>query len=716
MHLNSLSDHQLAVLFTELTVLLVAARLLGAGARRIGQPAVVGELLAGLVLGPSVFGRVWPAGFAWFLPTTPAGSSELLTVAQVSLVVLLVVIGAETDLRLIGHLGRAAASVSIVSLAVPLAAGGALAVMLPRSLAGRHGGSPFVLLIAGAVAVSSLPVIAKIVGDLGMARRNFGQLIYAAGAVNDTAGFVLVAVATALASTSSGSALIHLGRVVAALVVLAVAAATIGQWFVDRRLRGVLAESPTLTRGLTVTLIGAFGLTMVFQVVGVEGALGAFVLGVLLGRSRFRHGSTLDAVQAMSAAIFAPLYFATAGLRVDVGALSATPVLISFAALVGVAAAAKFVGAVAGGALARLPRQELLALGFGLNGRGALQVIIGSAGLSAGIFTPGAYTDVILMSVLTSVAAAPLMRWAVRDWAGTSEEQERLGMEEELDRNVVVRAERILIPSRGSANSIAAAEVVAAAWPEAAEATVLTIGDGADVTTAADVLAPRAVELRHVSSADVLDEIVAEAKLGYGVIALGAAEEPGPDGILSPVVDDLLVRSPVPMVIVRRARNLTTALPGAFATAVVPVTGSSSSRAGQEVAYNLSRHLGTEVVLVHVVTRPGPDRTSRRGRPATGAGHQVLTEAASHASDMGVGVRAVNRHGPFAGAEVVAAASDCEADVVVMGATVRQVDDRPFLGHTVEYVLENAECTVVVVAVPERAATPETEAATAQAG
>jgi Kef-type K+ transport system membrane component KefB/nucleotide-binding universal stress UspA family protein len=717
LRLTPLTDHNLAVLFTELAALLVAARTLGWAARRAGQPPVVGELVAGLVLGPSVFGQVWPRGFSWFLPAhQPVENGALLTLAQVSLVVLLVVIGADTDLRLIGHLGRAAASVSVLSLAVPMAAGAGLALVLPAGLVGARGGrGVFVLLMAGAIAISSLPVIAKIVTDLGLARRNIGQLIFAAGTVNDTFGFLLVAVATAVVTAHGSSSVGHLARVAASLAVLVLLAATVGQRMLDRQLRGVLAGGSSLIGGLTVSLVGALVVTALFQEAGVEGALGAFVFGVVLGRSRFRHEETVRVISALSSAVFAPLYFATAGLRVDVTALGRAQVLYAFLAMVAVAGVAKFLGAALGAAVARLPRREWVALGIGLNGRGALQVIIVSAGLGIGALTDAAYSDVILMSIVTSLATPPLLRWVARDWAGTSDEQDRLGHEEEMAGNLVVRGQRILIPTRGTPNSIVAAEVVGAVWPEDSEVTVLAVADrdgGAgpgrqDLEPIEAVLAPRPVEHQQAGEGDVLEEILAQARLGYGLIAVGAADEPTPGGLLSAVVDELLARSPLPTLVARRARGLSGELPGAFASALVPVTGSASSRAAEEVAFNLSRNLGTELCVTHVVTRGGEEGPGGRG-PGLGmarhGGGGVVSAAAAHADQVGVRVRTLTRQGRSAGEEIVATASETGVDLIVMGATARVVDDKVFLGHTVEHVLEHATPTVVVVVLPDPAA------------
>ena len=178
--------------------------------------------------------------------------------------------------------------------------------------------------------------------------------------------------------------------------------------------------------------------------------------------------------------------------------------------------------------------------------------------------------------------------------------------------------------------------------------------------------------------------------------------------MVSEFVDDLLSASPIPIAIVRRARNLDRPLPGVFSRALVPVTGSPASRAAQEMAFNLSANLGTEVVLVHVVSRspavarvpfvvaageefvPGVETIAQR----------LLGEAAAWGEGLCARVRTETRTGASAGDEIISAAADLESDLVVMGATVRRLSGRPFLGHAVEQVLADADPTVGVVTVP----------------
>ena len=713
-------NHDLLVLWTQLAALLLAARLLGAVANRLGQPAVVGELAAGLLLGPSVFGNVWPTGFAWVFPR-PGGSSSLQALVSISLAALLVAIGAETDLPLIRRLGRAAGWVTGVSLIVPLGAGVGVALVLPHSMLGHRGGTaPFVILVAGAVAVSSLPVVAKIVSDLGLVRRNVGQLALAAGTTHDAVGFVLVALATGLAGTRAGSGGSGGGVAVALIGVAGVSALllTVGQRLFDLSLRIVRRDGPSVTGSLGVCVVGSLIAAAAMQAFGVEGALGAFVAGVALGRSRFQVGRAIGVLQAMTTTVFAPLYFSAAGLRVNLGVLGRSSVAVWFGVLVAVAVVSKFAGAVLGARLAGLPSRELAALGVVLNGRGALQVVIATAGLSLGVLGTSSYTVLILLSVTSSMAVPPLLRVAMRGWEGTPEERDRLAREELMERNVVVRGQRLLLASRGSDSSIVAAEVLAAAWPRESAVTVLTIGDsqapeGRPVQAILDVLADRSVDHRNLSSGEVTEQILAEANLGYGAIALGASEQTDGAHLLSPVLDELLMRSPLPLVIVRRARNLGRRLPGAFEKVVVPVTGSPSSRAGQEVACSLASSLGTRVVLLHVVTRgDGPDAGAGMGpahmplrrvlATAEGAAQVVLRGAWDMALETGVEPEVLVRHGRAAGDQILATAGEVGADVIALGTTVRHVDGRPFLGHTVEQVLTHSDATVVVVALPEQ--------------
>jgi len=396
--------------------------------------------------------------------------------------------------------------------------------------------------------------------------------------------------------------------------------------------------------------------------------------------------------------------------------------------------------------LPQLPRARLagqsqraaVALGAGLNARGALEIVIASVGLSLGVFSETAYTVIVIVPLVTSVFAAASLRLAVRDWMGSPDEQERLEREEALSRNLVVRSSRLLLASRAEPASIAAAQLMHFAWPVQVPATVISVvpeslGDGSyhsdvatrghwrDITIVRNVLDGREVDHRQVrapsaAGAVVAAAIVAEARLGYGAICVGVAGR-HEGQLYSPLVDELLLHSPLPVVIVRRADGLETPLPGAFTRAIVPVTGTRSSRAAQEVAFGVSSQLGTEVVLTHVVQRHWQDMRilprrltgSRLAARVLGEAHpeaaqpvvDALMEAArARGAEMGVEARTLVRPGSSPASTLVSVAEEQEADLVVLGASLRNVDGRPFLGHTVETVLERCTANVAVVAMP----------------
>ena len=250
------------------------------------------------------------------------------------------------------------------------------------------------------------------------------------------------------------------------------------------------------------------------------------------------------------------------------------------------------------------------------------------------------------------------------------------------------------------------------AWPKEAPSTILTVGDeDADISVLEAVLDEREVDHNRSSGVsigsgrDVAASIVAESNLGYGVVVVGVAERH--EGVLySPMVDELLLNAVTPVVIVRRARGLDRPLPPAFSRAIVPVTGTPSSRSAQEVAFAISAQLGTEVLLTHVVNRVNqlPRIFARRGTavddPAIAAAESMMARAVERAHEAGISPREILREGASAGEALVDTARTEQADLVVLGAQLRNVDGRPFIGHTVEAVLERSDATVVVVAQP----------------
>jgi len=703
--LTPLDEHELLVFWTQLLVLVCFARVCGALLRRVNLPSVIGQLGAGVILGPSVFERVWPEGFHWFLPDHEISSGALLAVSWLGVALLLVTAGFETDLGLIRRLGRAAALVTGFSLLVPLVGGLGIAWFLPDSFVGQ--GTErlvFALFVAAALSVSALAVIAKILSELGLMRRDFGQITVAAGMANDVVGWVMLAIFTGFATSGSVS-LIGIVRTVGGLAVFVALAMTLGQRLVDRSLRWVRRDGPNVSGAMSVVVTTMLVFGVATQALGIEAVLGAFVAGVVLHRSRFQQPDVLHHLESLTGTFLAPVFFATAGLRVDLGLLASDDAVVWTALVLAVAIVAKFAGAFVGARMAGQSARAATALGAGLNARGALEIVIASVGLSLGVFTETAYTVIVIVPLVTSVFAAVSLRIVVRDWRGSDAEQERLDREEALARNTVVTPSRLLLASQGGPASIAAAQLAHFVWPPETPVTILTVGTpDSDTSVVEAVLDERHVDHRHLAGGDIAEAIVGESRLGYGAVVVGVAERH--EGVLySPMVDRLLLNSVTPVVIVRRARGLTRPLPSAFARVIVPVTGTPSSQSAQEVAFAISGQLGTKVVLTHVNNKgtPLPRLFPRRtgvADPATAPADAMMAAAVQRAVESGLEPEQRMKDGVSAGEVLVEAARTEEADLIVLGAQLRNVDGRPFIGHTVETVLERSDVTVVVVAQP----------------
>ncbi|MHB2022655.1 MAG: cation:proton antiporter domain-containing protein [Mycobacteriales bacterium] len=709
MRLGSISEANLLLMWVSLLVILAVARGLGVASRRLGQPAVVGELLAGVVLGPSLLGKLWPAAESVLAPSGVAAAAPLNALGWLGVAFLLMITGFETDLRIVRRLGRPASAVAAAGLALPFAAGVALAVWLPAGYVGGHGSRiAFLLFIGVSLSISSLPVIAKILGELGLMRRDFGQLTVAVGMVNDLVGWLALGVIAALAQAAT----LRVGSV--AIPILAIAAIllfafTLGQRIVDAALARLRRSEAGSVETLTVAVLVMLAFAALTQYARSDAVLGAYIAGILIGRSKYAQQRMRGQLEAITMAVFAPLFFATAGLRMNLAALASPHAAAWAGAVLAVAVVSKLAGVYFGARFAGLGRREGLALGVGLNSRGAVEVVIATVGLDLGVLSVTAYTAIVAMAIITSAVAPPLLRRVVGDWRGSPDEQARLDHEEALERNLLIRPGRVLLPSRGGTGSVAAARLVAAAWPPEAPVTVLAAADAGDMTDVLGALEGQDVELRELRElrpGDAVQAILEEAKLGYTAIALGAQEGQSAEALLSPVVDELLAASPLPLVIVRRGRGRYTGVQQPRCV-LVPVAGTPASRTAQEVAYALARARGTEVVLTHVVNRPGRGREVYPGAPVRAAALStaasgVVEQAAAHAREHDVSARTCVRTGSATAEEILAAAASAPAQFIVLGTTIRRLEDRSFLGHTVEHVIDHAEQAVVVVATPDR--------------
>lgn len=401
----SIASHQLVVLLTDIGLLLILAFLLGRLAMRLKMPAIVGELCAGVLVGPSVLAHLSPAASAWLLPHSPTQMHLLDAVAEVGLLLLVGITGIQVDLGLIRRRAGTAAITGISGLVIPLAAGFGLALLLPASLIGGHSSRhTFALFIGVAIGVSALPVMAKTLTDLRLLHRDIGQLILCAVTVDDTLGWILLAVVSALAAGHLGAT--GVGRLLGGLAVVIL----------------VAVVCRPLIAALVILIILASAAT---QALGLEAVFGAFIGGIVISSCGVVEPARLAPLRVTVLSVLAPLYFATAGLRMNLTALGRPSVLLAGLAVLAVAIVTKFAGAYAGARLSRLGHWPSVALGAGMNSRGVVEVIVAMVGLQLGLLTPAMYTIIVLVAIVTSLMAPPMLRWASARIDASAEETMR---------------------------------------------------------------------------------------------------------------------------------------------------------------------------------------------------------------------------------------------------------------------------------------------------
>jgi K+:H+ antiporter len=428
------TDHQLFLFLAEVAVLVVAARVGGELAVRLGIAQVVGELAVGICLGPSLFGKLWPGGFGALFPADPIQRGFLDILSWVGVIFLVLLAGFETRLGIVRKAGRAVISGWLGGFFLPFAMGFGLGLLVPSRLIGLGISRPvFALFVGTAMSISAIPVIARILMDMNLLKTRIGMVTVSTAVADDTVGWIVLAVVTGLALDRG----VQAGTVAVALVgtgVFLVLAFTVGQWLVRKafvasgRLRAPYAQGTII---LAIVFIGG----AITQAIHVHLVLGSFVAGILIARTswRVRDREMIESIRRVGMAFFIPFFFGYTGIKVDLTTLTGSTLIVAVAAVL-VACVGKLVGGSLGARIGGLSKWEALAVGAGLNARGAMELVIAAIGLSIGILTLPMYTIIVLIAVLTSLMAAPLVRYFVHR-ANPSEE----GLTPMLTEEVLVR-------------------------------------------------------------------------------------------------------------------------------------------------------------------------------------------------------------------------------------------------------------------------------------
>ena len=393
-------------LLLAIIVIIALARLVGALFRRIGQPQVMGEIVAGILLGPSLLGAVWPgAQEALFSPEVLPFIDVL---AQIGLVLFMFLIGLELDVRLIRGRGQAAAAVSHASIVVPFVSGVALAFAIFATLGSEEGKFvPFALFLGASMSITAFPVLARILTERGLNKTRLGAVTITCAAIDDVTAWCLLAVVIAVAAANG---------LAGAFVTVALAAVFIAAMVVVvRPLLARLAAHQEQNGALSPTMLAViFGGLLLSALatdrIGIHAIFGAFLFGAIMPQhSEFIHELT-NKLEDFAVVFLLPLFFAYSGLRTEIGQLGTDATLWLYClAIVGVAILGKWGASAVAARLVGLSWRESLALGILMNCRGLTELVILNIGLDLGVIPPALFAMLVIMALVTTFMTTPIL-------------------------------------------------------------------------------------------------------------------------------------------------------------------------------------------------------------------------------------------------------------------------------------------------------------------
>ena len=710
--MHPIAGHTVFLLLIQLALLIGVARLGAELFKRLGLPAVVGELAAGILLGPSIFGRMAPVSFAAIFPRSAEQFHLLDVVGTLGMVFLLLMTGLETDVKMVRNLGRAALITSATGMLLPFGLGFALGVFMPDAyLADPSHRVLFSLFLATTMSISAMPVIAKILVDLDLTKRNIGLVILSAGVVDDTVGWLILSMIAGAATHGSvrigdlGLTLLYLGTfLVGAVFVLYPALRVLVRVTVER----FRVHDSDLVLIVMTTLLCA-ALT---EHIGIHAVFGAFVAGLVLHQVPRLRKETVARLEAFVLSVLSPVFFGIVGLRVDLGALGGGRM---FAVVLGVACLGKLVGCGAGALWGGFRFWEAASLAVAMNARGAMGIVAATIGLGLGILDQQMFSIIVMMAIVTSFMAPLGLRLTMPRVRLTADEQQRIAASQTMG---LINREHVhvMVPTAGGKGALLVASVAfGLAQKSDVAVTILSVEpqitwktrierwfrrapvrDASQQADALNALAPghRLPEIRKVVAANIAGAICDEAGTrGVDIILLGALHEATIGGAL---IEEIIGRAPCHVAIMR-AREPAASYKRIF----VPVDGSVASRLAVEFAHRYAENVGAELTLA-LLTERRPQAAAYVDASGVHAELRPTTDAELERISVVFRASSVRptilplAYDPFSSA-VTSEARTGKYDLVILGAENRAIQHRLFFGYDNERLIRATQVSVIVV-------------------
>ncbi len=393
--------------FLQLAVIILVCRAVGIGAKRAGQPQVVSEMIAGVILGPSLLGLFFPQIQSYLFP--PASMSILFAVSQLGLVLYMFLIGLEFNKNLIKSQLRRAFSISFAGIFVPFWLGSMLAVYMSRDETFFSPASTTLeaaLFMGAAMSITAFPMLARIIYERGLSGTSLGTLALAAGSMDDAAAWCILAVVLASFGKAPAIAVWAIGGGLVYLLIVS----TAGKYLLDKIAAQVETQGEltgkTFALILTILMLGAW----FTDFVGIYAVFGAFILGAFIPRGLLTESLT-SRIEPLTTNFLLPLFFIYSGLNTKIGLVN-TPLLWAYTILILlIACAGKGIACYLAARRSGLDNRDAAAIGTLMNARGLMELIILNVGLERGLITPTLFTIMVIMAIVTTLMATPLFNF-----------------------------------------------------------------------------------------------------------------------------------------------------------------------------------------------------------------------------------------------------------------------------------------------------------------
>ncbi|MEH1890579.1 MAG: cation:proton antiporter [Nostoc sp.] len=399
--------HIVILVLVEVLIVIGLSRLVGLGFRSIKQPLVIGEIVAGIMLGPSLFGLVAPhLAVALFPPET---IPFLNVLSQVGLIFFMFLIGLELNPKYLSGQLEVAVLTSHVSILVPFSLGTLLAVILyPLVSNASVSFTAFTLFLGAAMSITAFPVLARIITEKNLQGTRLGTLALTCAAVDDVTAWCLLAVAIAVARTGDFAGAIP--TIITSIVYIGLML-TVGRWFLKGLAKHYLRAGRLSQLLLAGIYMGVVASALITELIGIHLIFGAFLLGAAMPKNEDLVRELAVKTEDFVLIFLLPIFFAYSGLKTQIGLLNRPELWLLCALVLGVAIAGKYVGTYVAARVSGISKREASALGWLMNTRGLTELIVLNIGLELGVISPLIFTMLVIMALVTTFMTSPLLEW-----------------------------------------------------------------------------------------------------------------------------------------------------------------------------------------------------------------------------------------------------------------------------------------------------------------